>query len=331
MFACLASVLLACIIGALAAQNPAKPGPAEQKGIDSQPVFPKHYYKWSLDDITQNPEARRCAVQNTALSVQIKTTLSLLPHPQFRLPLTAEVQNAIYIQQSTRCERFVSVHNWPYGLGSALHVLTASLADSYNSDQVMVWGKYLEHFAGGDFATEFCEPGTRGTPRCVFEELTDCGNVPAVPVVKNAKNISSHWAELTQYQIIGSQVPRLGERAASPNGYFANKLRHEFGYNTMWDLVHWWRAQGVLWLTRPNEKFAALLRARRAALAAEMASGVPLPLPAGTISMHVRRADKVGEADSVPLGRCGLSATGHRTLPAHSLPLPPRRACEALS
>lgn len=48
-----------------------------------------------------------------------------------------------------------------------------------------------------------------------------------------------------------------------------------------------------------NPFFAALMRARREALAAFQL--VPLPLPPGTISIHVRRSDKITEAALLPL------------------------------
>ena len=60
----------------------------------------------------------------------------------------------------------------------------------------------------------------------------------------------------------------------------------------------WWRAQAVAYLVRPNAPTLAAVRALR--LNPDMhqvarngdvqkAVGVPFPLPAGTISMHVRR------------------------------------------
>ena len=61
---------------------------------------------------------------------------------------------------------------------------------------------------------------------------------------------------------------------------------------------HWWRAQSANYLFRMNSRTAAYIRNQRLALAE--VGRVPLPLPVGTVSVHVRHGDKFKEVPPVP-------------------------------
>lgn len=191
-----------------------------------------------------------------------------------RLPFTAEAQAHIYAHQNpSDCSRATLVHfpNHPYGFGSNVHVLTAGLGHALNNGLVVVFGGYGAHLAQGDY----CAYPQPRSLECFFKPLSNC------PI-----------ADPADVRAMPTATKENGERL---DVFTANLTSLGF---TSDDIKHWWRAQAALYIMRLNDRTARLLQQRRIALAEFQL--LPLPLPAGTISIHIRHSDKRSEATLVP-------------------------------
>jgi hypothetical protein len=135
--------------------------------------------------------------------------------PEARLPFTLEVQDDIWKHQNPpSCEgqRFLRVH-WKSGLGSMIHVATASLAYAMREGYILVYDdSFGSHVSHGSF--------------CHVHNL-DCFFVPP-------SNCSSYAANQ-----LAMQADVEGAREAVPQKW----LDRWQATGLTGDIVYWWRAQ----------------------------------------------------------------------------------------
>ena len=176
---------------------------------------------------------------------------------------TEEMQAALLSHQMNCSAPVMNLRDTHDGLGSTIHVLTGALALAFNSGHVLTYGTWGENWTRGG---ECAEPGLG----CFFQPLSPCPPKPASAFVDRANR---------------------GLQSAIPHGWQSR-------LPTMSDaeLRQWWRAQGALFIVRLTPSAKREVARMRGHLR------LPAVLPKGTVSMHVRRADKGTEADLVPLG-----------------------------
>lgn len=178
---------------------------------------------------------------------------------------TQEVQNDLRRRQSNCSAPTLSIAGHHDGLGSSIHVLSGALAMAHNTGFVLDYGSWGSNWTRG---SDCDTPGFA----CLFMPLSSC------PV----RTTHDLVLDVNKPGVIGDiqkAVPTHYSRDASTS---SDEFRQ------------WWRAQGSMFIVNPTASTASRVAAVRKML------GIG-SLPPGTASMHVRRADKITEADPTPL------------------------------
>ncbi|KAG5189553.1 hypothetical protein JKP88DRAFT_206076 [Tribonema minus] len=185
---------------------------------------------------------------------------------------TAEVQADIWQHQNPpSCDGRKYLRLQPHtqgGLGSLLHVTTAAIAYAMQQNAILVYHKdYGATLSHGSFC-----PAHSRSLNCFFMPLSNCS------------------AYMADAEMPGLPVYKVGRRRLD----VPKKWRQRWADTRQkGDLLYWWRAQAVAYVTRLNPQTSRELISRRRAHAA--AGTVPLPLPNDTVSVHVRHGDKGAE------------------------------------
>ncbi|KAI5478111.1 hypothetical protein MNV49_005478 [Pseudohyphozyma bogoriensis] len=185
--------------------------------------------------------------------------------------------------------------DWGHGLGSAIHVISYSLRNALDSGRIFAW--HPEAALGRAFVEET-------SLDCLYVPATHCPQSVMTPensVIGGAGKPAPNVAGIEGgYE----QVPRV----------FQKELKRvlPFTYTTS-ALKYWWRSQASAYTMRMNEaSLAHMVRTRMDAAqheaftrpkgsAAPTSIDLPWPLPAGTISMHIRHGNKAQEMSLHPL------------------------------
>lgn len=219
----------------------------------------------------------------------------------FMLPLSAQVQQWVWQHQHPpECAtakfllyRDPGVDNLRHGIGSVLHIQTMALMMAINSGRILILlpGSYLAVDAA------YCGNSTT-LDSCYFAPLTQC-QVTQQEAASAWKFASASEQEQDKFLSGPSDAfPRF----ASLEGYtvFFNKMArtaprqfHALLRSTdipqaTW--YYWWRAQGLAYIVRPNQRTLAELAVRKR----DKLRG--LPLAPGCVSVYIRHGDKGTEA-----------------------------------
>lgn len=236
--------------------------------------------------------------------------------------------------------RFLVVIPGPNGLGSDLHVAGHHLLTAFTHGYVFLWGnasgeQYIHGDPGGlcpDRALNY-ECFFRPPSSCTLDDAVDweaLASASATPSrspepeedgrsrprsimermfhrFERTRSLGlqlrngSHYASGTLSDVL--QVYNDNLPGTLPAGLLA-RLRG-LGMSD-WEVRSWARAQSVGYVARINDATLAVLKASRVdpslhgRKGADAAAGLPLPLPPGTISAHVRHGDKWKEMKLVP-------------------------------
>ena len=210
-------------------------------------------------------------------------------------PLTASVQQAIFAHQhrlAAACASASFVSGYFFsGLGSVLHVSGSLLAYGLESGKIFLWHPR----SGGEHTTPaMC--GSSTSLECYFVAPSNC----------------TRWASAANTEVMVGGIEPAWNTALVPSVFDRQLQRLERGLSST-QRKSWWRAQAAAYLVRLNAPtLAAIFELRRktsATLPAFLAgiekfelnqSRAIFPLPAGTISAHVRHGDKFKEMALVP-------------------------------
>ena len=214
-------------------------------------------------------------------------------------PLTRWTQDFIYQHQhpspgACAAASFLRSDHYHSGLGSQLHVAGLQLAAAIGDGRVWYWADN----AGGPYA----QPAICGTElnwHCYFKRPTNCTAPPGANI---AVGIDPADGRSDKNYVPPVVKARLAEVAP---------------HMTFDEVKYWWRAQSVAYIMRFNDKTVAALAALRRAdkmvkvdpasapgAAALRALPAPLfPLPAGTVSAHIRHGDKGKEMVLQPFSK----------------------------
>jgi hypothetical protein len=184
---------------------------------------------------------------------------------------------------------------WANGIGSSLHVATVALRLALDTDRILILYPTPNHrWMKGKFCDDYDTMDA-----CYFEPFTSCsiydifgGKLPAwdeIPAIdlgggneqSNLTVLSSHVNSIGSYFQIISGAPDRFLKFFPLSG-----MRGDHWY-------HWWRAQAVAYMVRPNLRTLRELDSRRQLLFRNK------PIDPGTISIHIRHGDKWKESTLV--------------------------------
>jgi glycoprotein 6-alpha-L-fucosyltransferase/import inner membrane translocase subunit TIM50 len=211
-------------------------------------------------------------------------------------PLTRAVQHYIWEQQHrshVNCaeSKFVA-HGSTFGLGAQMHRAAAVLGYTLDVGKIFVWHKS----AGWAYADKTC---VEGNWLCYFRPPSNC-----TPDIYAYKNNTVELSEPAVWTGAPKVISKWLVEAAPHMNKNAGRL--------------WWNAQCVAYLMRLNDRTVqALATLRRAegivTIAAAKGSEASvtvlkkreslMPLPVGTISLHVRHGDKAVEMALIPFAK----------------------------
>ena len=186
------------------------------------------------------------------------------------------------------------------GLGSALHVMGFWLAMAIHYDRIVLWHPTEKH-AGDYFVDTGCGRGENfSNMDCIFEPLSSTCGYEHVTAENSV--IPDPWSPTPGFELNSYEGPPVAVKLLK------DAYPHvEFSLN---GLRIWWRAQSTAYVARLNRRTMNALRELR--FDPHLHQGIiqndasrkmvhmPFPLPAGTISMHVRHGDKHTEMRLIP-------------------------------
>lgn len=232
--------------------------------------------------------------------------LSVLDLDPDRLaPMTHEIQRLIYASQNPPdCEKaqYLVMMGINSGVGSSIHVLGAHAMHAIRTGRVLLWAgdfgrMYTDHELCGEELTWSCH--LRWPSKCLL------GHARARP---DTMDCYETFNPLSQKD--GEVRPRMN--AAE---YFAPAVMEIFNRSGLQlqddELTYWWRAQSTAYFLRLNDKAVTDLAEKRRALGSLVAWSkggnasrmLDVPLPSGTVGMHVRHGDKGRQMKLVPFER----------------------------
>ncbi|KAF3932035.1 hypothetical protein ABW20_dc0104263 [Dactylellina cionopaga] len=206
-------------------------------------------------------------------------------------PLTKFAQKHIYDHQHPEnCsdKQFILIQNYPNDEHFGLVSMNLNLALRFN--------RILMYDPKGGPGRHFIDPSSYElcgkSMDCFFEQLTSCTIDDLTP--------DNHYI-LPATKVLPQDMMNVPPGAIPP--LFGIALKKMFPMITPDALKYWWRGQAVSYIMRFNARtLRELLRKRRdkslqKSLAfdgddIEEGSVIPFPMPAGSVSMHVRHGDK---------------------------------------
>ncbi|KAK6336527.1 hypothetical protein TWF696_002077 [Orbilia brochopaga] len=212
-------------------------------------------------------------------------------------PLTKAVQRYIYNHQHPKnCseKQFILMRNFPndenFGLGAAVFSVSMNLNMALRFDRVLLYDP-----EGGP-GRHFIDPSSYDlcgkSMDCFFEPLTSC----TVDDLTEENHIV-----LPAEKILPQDLMSTPASSAPP--VFGVALQKLFPMMTPDAIKYWWRGQAASYIMRFNARTMAELRRKRMDESLQHSvrsdgetvkegSEIPFPLPAGSVSMHVRHGDK---------------------------------------
>ncbi|KAF3940450.1 hypothetical protein ABW19_dt0204905 [Dactylella cylindrospora] len=212
-------------------------------------------------------------------------------------PLTKFTQNYIYNHQHPKnCsdKKFVLMRNFPndedFGLGATVFSV------SMNLNMALRWNRILLYDPNSGPGKHFVDPSSHElcgqSLNCFFEPLTSCTMDDLT---------EDNYFELPARKILPQEFITIPPGSIPP--LFGIALRRIYPMITPDALKYWWRGQAVSYIMRFNGRtMAELLRKRKSKNIQKSlqfdgdeiieGTGIPFPMPEGSISMHVRHGDK---------------------------------------
>jgi hypothetical protein len=251
-------------------------------------------------------------------------------------PLTHQAQRMLYRHQFPQtCEGrkyLVSSGNEELaGLGSHIHIATVHMAIAYIQNRIFIWEPWAGYIYTDadtcDDPPDYVPPGynpklkpppgamgSGGWVSCFFRSPTNCTLAHATGPGVDAEHLGTGGIGM-QWGIYPDTIPQpfaaMWEKAGMPMDKGMMK--------------YWWRGQVAAFFTRFHPRALEKLRALRVQTAQYMrnatagrpgnatwltAAAAALPLPRGTVSIHIRHGDKSKEMNLVPTARYLQAAEG---------------------
>lgn len=173
---------------------------------------------------------------------------------------------------------FMVLKHSPSGLGSMVHIATAYLALAFERDHVLL---YASDYAAGWTGGPYC--AGKHSLECFFQPLSRCAPGGRLPPGATSYVVGFN-------EDVVNKIPKQWHDAFQRDA--ATRFEQP-GANRDVGVKYWWRAQAAAYLLRLDATTSDTLKAQRRWLAQQGA--VPLPLPPGTFSCHVRHSDKSRE------------------------------------
>ena len=250
------------------------------------------------------------------------TAFERLP-PDRLAPLTHEVQRMLYRHQfPSSCEgkTFVisSGNEELAGLGSHIHIATVHMAIAWTQGRIFIWENWAGYIYTDPFTCGELNPdgrgdeegaplGAKGSPGwvdCFFRSPTNC-TLQQAQSDPTARRIGTGGIGI-QWGIPPNTVPQAFHALWTKAGMPRND-----------DMMkYWWRGQVAAFLTRFNPRALAKLKALRLSAGSLMLNHshasfrhnaswlegerTGVPLPRGTVSIHIRHGDKKKEMALIP-------------------------------
>ncbi|KAF3920887.1 hypothetical protein ABW21_db0206361 [Orbilia brochopaga] len=211
-------------------------------------------------------------------------------------PLTKSVQRYIYNHQHPKnCseKQFILMQNFPndehFGLGTKPFV-------SMNLNMALRFDRVLLYDPQGGPGRHFIDPSSYElcgkSMDCFFEPLTSCTVDDLTP---------ENHVILPATEILPQDL--MSTPAGSVPQVFGLALEKIFPMMTPDAIKYWWRGQAAAYIMRFNARTMAELRRKRMDKSLQHtvrsdgetvieSSESPFPLPAGSVSMHIRHGDK---------------------------------------
>ncbi|TPX60191.1 hypothetical protein PhCBS80983_g01956 [Powellomyces hirtus] len=228
-------------------------------------------------------------------------------------PLTKLAQRWIYEKQhppKSDCKNrkfYVSEGTERLGLGAYLHKQGWGLAAALEANLIFVMNPVGTHEGVYDFADN-CGTGSHNLTslECFTQPLSSCTVEHAV-VGKNAQLFRE--ADWVGVDLDGSGVSFHKD---SPPSYLKNKLAEHYSGVKLTSAFYkvWWRGQSAAYLSRLNAAMSDDIRKARKDVEVHRtwshgtgglpSNGIPYPMPAGTMNIHVRHGDKGSEMTLIP-------------------------------
>ena len=186
-------------------------------------------------------------------------------------PLTKWIQAFIHRHQHpAKCDRLLISDGHLSGFGSEMHVIGAHLAYAIQNDYVLLLSpNTCAHFRVPHTCADGCA--------CMLRPISNCSHAADAPRIQGEMHMKEQLADV-----------------------FVTALQTAFPSMTMPQIKYWWRGQSVAYLMRFNDDTLRVIRALRHNQAIHYGGPIPFPLPANTISAHIRGGDKKAEMPLVP-------------------------------
>ncbi|KAF3143561.1 hypothetical protein TWF594_005110 [Orbilia oligospora] len=212
-------------------------------------------------------------------------------------PLTKFTQRYIYEHQhpeSCKDKKFIVMESFPndesFGLGAIVFSISMNLNLALRFNRILIFNP--KNGPGRHFIDPSSHELCGNSMECFFEKLSSCTMDDLTP--ENHFLLPAR-AEVDQ-DIMNTPAGALPQ-------IFGIALKRMYPMITPDTLKYWWRGQSISYIMRFNARtMAELLRKRRdPALHKALffdgddivdSSTVPFPMPAGSVSMHVRHGDK---------------------------------------
>jgi hypothetical protein len=182
-------------------------------------------------------------------------------------PLTQWTQAFIHRHQHpARCDRVLISDGHHSGFGSEMHVIGAHLAYAIQNNYVLVLSnKTCMHFRVPYACADGCA--------CMLRPITNCTHFNAsTPRLEGEVHMEERMVEA-----------------------LVTALRAQFPSMTTAEMKYWWRGQSAAYVMRFNNNTLRVMRSLRHNRTLHYTThgcAVPFPLPANTISAHIRGGDK---------------------------------------
>ncbi|KAK6526394.1 hypothetical protein TWF694_004990 [Orbilia ellipsospora] len=214
-------------------------------------------------------------------------------------PFTKFVQKYMYDHQHPEdCsdKEFIVMSSFPndeaFGLGALVHSISMNLNIALRYNRILIYNPFEgpgRHFVD-DSSLHVCNKSIE----CFFESLSSCTFDDVRP--------DNHW-KLPAREVLPQDAMTTPSGSIPP--IFGLALKKMFPLMTPDAMKYWWRGQATAYIMRFNARtMAELLRKRRNKTlqkslgfegeneAIVERAGIPFPMPAGSVSMHVRHGDK---------------------------------------
>jgi hypothetical protein len=209
------------------------------------------------------------------------------------------------------------------GLGSHIHIATVHMAIAIIQNRIFIWEPWAGYIYTDadtcDDPPDFVPPGytpklkpppgamgSGGWVSCFFRSPTNCTLAHATAPGVDAEHLGTGGIGM-QWGIYPDTVPQAFAAMWEKNGMPMDKGM----------LKYWWRGQVAAFLTRFHPRALEKLRALRVQTSKFMLNATgrtgnstwltnaaaSLPLPRGTVSIHIRHGDKSKEMKLVPTSR----------------------------